>query len=138
MGQKGHPVLCCAESLSHVQFFATPWTEAHQIPLSVGILQARILKWVAMPFSRGSSQPWYQTQVFHIAGGFFTIQASREALRKWRRTQSKFGAFTLKNSMAKATFSKNANEQNTQIQNNPRRSDRTFTSQRCREMQVFA
>ena len=40
--------------------------------------------------------------------------------------------------MAKATFSKNANEQNTQIQNNPRRSDRTFTSQRYREMQVFA
>ena len=31
--------------------FATPWTVAHQAPLSMGILQARILKWVAMPSS---------------------------------------------------------------------------------------
>ena len=37
-----------------------------------GILQARILVWVAFPFSRGSSQPRDQTQVSHIAGGFFT------------------------------------------------------------------
>ena len=37
-----------------------------------GILQARILEWVAVPFSRGSSQPMDQTQVSHIAGGFFT------------------------------------------------------------------
>ena len=38
-----------------------------------GILQARILEWVAIPFSRGSSQPRDETQVSHIAGGFFTI-----------------------------------------------------------------
>ena len=37
-----------------------------------GILHARILEWVAVPFSRGSSQPRDQTQVSHIAGGFFT------------------------------------------------------------------
>ena len=37
-----------------------------------GILQARILEWVAIPFSRGSFQPRYQTQVSTIAGGFFT------------------------------------------------------------------
>ena len=37
-----------------------------------GILQARILEWVAFPFSRGSSQPRDQTQVSHTAGGFFT------------------------------------------------------------------
>ena len=37
-----------------------------------GILQARILEWVVFPFSRGSSQPRAQTQVSHIAGGFFT------------------------------------------------------------------
>ena len=37
-----------------------------------GILQARILEWVAVPFSRGSSQPVDQIQVSHIAGGFFT------------------------------------------------------------------
>ena len=37
-----------------------------------GILQARIMVWVAFPFSRRSSQPRDQTQVSHIAGGFFT------------------------------------------------------------------
>ena len=49
------------------------WTVACQAPLSMGILQARILEWVAMPFSRGSSQPRDRTQVSRIAGGFFTI-----------------------------------------------------------------
>ena len=38
-----------------------------------GILQARILEWIAIPFSRGSSQPRDQTQVSCIAGIFFTI-----------------------------------------------------------------
>ena len=37
-----------------------------------GILQARILEWVAIPFSRGSSQSRDRTQVSCIAGGFFT------------------------------------------------------------------
>ena len=37
-----------------------------------GILQARILEWVAFPFSRGSSQHRDWTQVSHIAGGLFT------------------------------------------------------------------
>ena len=36
----------------------------------------RILKWVAYPFSRGSSQPRDQTRVSHIAGGFFTSWAT--------------------------------------------------------------
>ena len=44
-----------------------------------GILQARILKWVAFPFSRGSFQPRDQTQGSHIAGRFFTSWATREA-----------------------------------------------------------
>ena len=42
---------------------AAPRTVAHQAPLSVGILQARILQWVAMPSSRVSSQPMDQTLV---------------------------------------------------------------------------
>ena len=41
-------------------------------------LQARILEWVAFPFSRGSSQPRDWTQVSRIAGGFFTSWATRE------------------------------------------------------------
>ena len=42
-----------------------------------GILQTRILEWVVMPSSRGSSQTRDQIQVFHIAGRFFTIWATR-------------------------------------------------------------
>ena len=44
-----------------------------------GILQARILEWAAFPFSRGSSQPRDRTHISHIAGGFFTNCAIREA-----------------------------------------------------------
>ena len=43
-----------------------------------GILQARTLEWVAISFSRGSSQPRNQTQVSCIAGRFFTNWAIRE------------------------------------------------------------
>ena len=44
-----------------------------------GILQARILEWVAFPFSRRSSQPWDRRQVSLIAGGFFTSWVTGEA-----------------------------------------------------------
>ena len=53
------------KSLSHVRLFATPWT-IHAVP---GILQARILEWVAVPFSKWSSQSRGWTQVFTIAAG---------------------------------------------------------------------
>ena len=43
-----------------------------------GSLQARILDWVAVPFSRGSSQPGGRTRVSRIAGRFFTSGATRE------------------------------------------------------------
>ena len=70
-------------SLSRVQLFATPWTiRVH------GILQARILEWLALPFSRGSSQPKDQTQAFCTAGGFFTSWATREALQ-WEKCVQK-------------------------------------------------
>ena len=64
------------------------WSESHSVPsdslwphgyIVHGILQARILEWVAIPFSRGSSQPRDQTQVSHTAGGFFTSWATGEA-----------------------------------------------------------
>ena len=48
-----------------------------------GILQARILEWVAFPFSRGSSQPRDQTQVSCISGRLFTSWATREAQEHW-------------------------------------------------------
>ena len=54
----------CVESLSQVQLFATPRTVALQAPLFMGFLffQARILEGVAMPSSRGSSQPRDRTR----------------------------------------------------------------------------
>ena len=47
------------------------------------ILLARILKWVALPFSRGSSQTRDRTQLSHTAGRFFTNWATREAQEQW-------------------------------------------------------
>ena len=64
---------CLVLSCSVSRLFVTPKTAAHQAPLSMEILQARILEWVAMPFSRGPSQPRDQAQVSHNAGGFFTV-----------------------------------------------------------------
>ena len=48
-----------------------------------GILQDRILEWVALPFSRGSYQLRDRTQVSCIAGGFFTRWATSEAQEYW-------------------------------------------------------
>ena len=56
--------------------FVTSWTIASFVH---GILQVRILEWEAMPSSRESSQPRDRTQVTHVAGRFFTDQATREA-----------------------------------------------------------
>ena len=75
-------VLYCAYSPSH-WLFVILWNVAHQAPLSIGILQARILEWVAkLPF-RGSSQPRDRTQVCCTAGGFFTVWATMEAQEYW-------------------------------------------------------
>ena len=46
-----------------------------------GILQARILEWVAISFSRGSSRPRDRTQGSHIAGRCFNLCITREALK---------------------------------------------------------
>jgi len=76
------------KSLSHVQLFATPWTMYNPMDFATpwtvhGILQARTLEWVPFSFSRGSSQTRDQTQVSHIAGGFFTSWVTRKAQEYW-------------------------------------------------------
>ena len=66
---KSEPQSVCVCMLSHfsrVQLFTTLWTVACQAPLSMGILQAKILEWVAMPSSRGSSWPRDRTCISHI------------------------------------------------------------------------
>ena len=53
--------------------FSLPGSSVH------GIFQARVLEWVAISFSRGSSQLRDWTQVSHIAGRGFTVWATTEA-----------------------------------------------------------
>ena len=53
--------------LSHMTLFVMPWTVARQIPLSMEFYQERILEWVAISFSRGSSRPRGRTQVFWVS-----------------------------------------------------------------------
>ena len=65
-------------SFNHVWLFATP----RMVASVHRILQARILEWVAIPFSRGSFQPRGQTQVSHTAGRFFTDWAKRQVYDK--------------------------------------------------------
>ena len=68
-----------SESRSVVSDSLRPMNCNPQVSSVHGILQARILEWVAFPFSRGSPQPRDRTQVSRVAGGFFTIWATREA-----------------------------------------------------------
>ena len=60
------------KSLSHVRLFAIPWT-----------LRARILEWVAYPFSSRSSWPRNWTRVSCIAGKFFTNRVSGKTRLAW-------------------------------------------------------
>ena len=57
---QSYPTVC------HPVDYSLPGSSVH------GTLQARILEWLAMPFSRKSSQPRGRTQVFCLAGRFFT------------------------------------------------------------------
>ena len=72
-----------SESVSHLGL-STPLRPMNYSPPGsspCGILQARILQWVAIPFSRGSSWPRDYTQVFCTVGRFFTSWTTREAWR---------------------------------------------------------
>ena len=75
---------CLPSRFSRVQLFVTPWTVACQVPLSVGILQARILEWVAMPSSGDLPDPESKPLSLispALAGGFFTTGAKWEDLK---------------------------------------------------------
>ena len=81
-----------------------------------GILQARILEWIAFPFSRGSSQPKDWTQVSCTAGRFFTSWTTREALFTWKNWQTVviqicvFGRNFLKNEPSEPVTSREKTE----------------------------
>ena len=80
------PPLSVCWLFSHIQLFVCDPLDCSPPGSSVhGFLLARLLDWVAISFSRGSSQPRTRTQGSCTAGRFFTIWATREALSssKW-------------------------------------------------------
>ena len=80
MKLSGVLVLQLYPTLCNPMDYSPPGSSVHES------LQARILEWAAIPFSRGSSQPRDQTQVSCIAGRFFTFWATREALELINKT----------------------------------------------------
>ena len=78
------------KSLSHVRLSAIPWTVAYWAPPSMGFFQARILEWIAISFSRGTSRPRAWTQVSRVVSGCFTVWATREhhaqPLKSWKHS----------------------------------------------------
>ena len=70
MPKRSYQPDCAVLGRSVMSSSTTPLIVARQSPLSMGILQTRILEWVAYPFSRGSPQPRDQTHVSCIAGRF--------------------------------------------------------------------
>ena len=89
----------CSVRHSAVFDSATPWSP---LGSSVhGILQARILELVAIPFSRGSSWLRDRTQASCIASGFFTVGACREATKKWILWTNNFGKSGMPHSSSK-------------------------------------
>ena len=81
------PISTCSPELNvQMKVNVTQWSPTLCDPMDYtvhGILQARILEWVAFPFSRRSSQPRDRTQISPIAGRFFTSWAIREAQEYW-------------------------------------------------------
>ena len=75
---------CISESEVKMKFAQSYPTLCNLIDYTVhGILQARILEWIAIPFSRESSQPRDWIQVSHITGEFFTNWGTKEAQEYW-------------------------------------------------------
>ena len=62
-----------SQSQIQLRDFHISWTVARQAPLSMGFSKARILEWVAVSFSRGSSRLRVPTCVSCISGGFFAL-----------------------------------------------------------------
>ena len=72
--------ICVSHSVVSSFLFYSPMDCSPPGSFLHGILQARILEWVAIPFSRGSSRSRDQSWISCIAGRFFTVWATREAL----------------------------------------------------------
>ena len=80
MASLGVAYFACAKSLQLCLILCNPMDYSSPGSSVHGILQARILERGAIPFSRGSPPPMDRTQVFCIAGKFFSVWATRKPL----------------------------------------------------------
>ena len=83
MGVRGECLAQSCPTLCNLMDCSPPGSSVH------GILQARILEWVAISFSRGSSQPRDGTWVSCVAGRRFILCATRKALKLHGATKKK-------------------------------------------------
>ena len=89
LGLKWEQCVKPCPTLCNLMDYSQPSSSVH------GILQERILMWVVIPFSRGSSWPKDGTRVSHTAGRFFTVWAPREAPKGKRDPQILQGLLTV-------------------------------------------
>ena len=86
---------CTLSRFSHVRLFATLWTVSPPSSSVQGILQARILEWVAMPYSRGPSWPRDQTHIslhlLHWQAGSLPLAPLGKPPRWYARLQKRLG-----------------------------------------------
>ena len=83
------------QSLSHVQFFGTPWTVECQAPLSMEFSRQEYWSGLSFPSSGESSQPRDPTQVSHFAGRSLLSELS-EVKPNWQTFKKKNLEYTLK------------------------------------------
>ena len=88
-GSRTHKGLVCVLTVQSCPTLCDPMDCSLPGSSVHGILQARILEWVAIPFSKGSSWPRDQTQLSCIGGRLFTIWATREAQGPWTSSRVK-------------------------------------------------
>ena len=80
--RSGHRAYCCCSVAKPRPSHWDPMDCGPPGSSDHGVLQARILEWVAIPFSRGSSRPRDQTPVSCVAGSFFITQSPGKAKTK--------------------------------------------------------
>ena len=86
--KKKYPVLSCSVCLTRVWLFATPWTVACQVPLSVGFSRQEYWNGLPSPPPGNLPNPGIEPASLALAGVFFTTRATCEVLREFAKIQS--------------------------------------------------
>ena len=97
-GVCGQSLKCVPVLVAQSCLFVTPWTAARQGSSLHGILQTRVVEWVAIPFSKGHSWLRDPTQVLSITGSFFTVWATSTTwhaqTQRWRIPNTVLGGWS--------------------------------------------